>query len=132
MKKCGIYRIKKQKPEFYNDGEGFVDIKCLEDKTKNLCILQSNCVLSNRQIVKIYEYLQKNPHPDIQLIRVVSKKFGSYREGPDSELSINFHPKKGKTVTVHMADLPDARNPALMKALTTQIGASMSRSATRE
>ena len=97
------YQIKKQKPGFFNDGDGFVDIECLEDKTKNLHILQYNCLISNRQIVKIYEYLQKNPNPDVRLIRVVSKKLASDRESPDSELRINFYPKKGKTITMNMS-----------------------------
>ena len=112
------YQIKKQKPGFFNDGDGFVDIECLEDKTKNLHILQYNCLISNRQVIKLYEYMQKNPNPDIRLIRVVSKKLASYRESPDSELRINFYTGKAKPITVNMSDLPAARNVELMKALT--------------
>ena len=113
------YQIKKQKPGFFNDGDGFVDIECLEDKTKNLHILQYNCLISNRQVIKLYEYMQKNPNPDIRLIRVVSKKLASYRESPDSELRINLYTKKGKPITINMSDLPAARNVELMKALTS-------------
>ncbi len=113
------YQIKKERPGRYNDGRGSVSIECFSDDSNNVLITQSNCVINNQQIVKIYEYLQQ--HPDIESTCVTKNSSENY-EGADNEFNIHFSYKDGKNVTVNMTDLPKAKNPELMKSLTAISG----------
>ena len=109
------YRIKKERPGYYNDGDGSVNIECIEDCSKNLKIVQQNCVINNQQIVNIYDYVQQNP--GITSPRV-TKSFSKECEGEDNEFSVHFFGKDGKKITINLADLPKAKNVELMKSLT--------------
>ena len=123
-----IYQITRQKPGFFNDGDGYVNIECLTDEAKSRRIIQSNCLISNQQVVKIYEYLQQNP--DITYTVVTSKKLASYRVGPDKGLNVRFW-KNDKSVDITMSDLPDAKNVALMRALTADASKAVDRNCGR-
>lgn len=112
---CCKYRIRKEKPGYYNDGDGSVSIECLEDCSKNLKIVQQNCVINNQQIVNIYDYVQQNP--GITSPRI-TKSFSKECEGEDNEFSVHFFGKDGKKFTINLADLPKAKNVELMKSLT--------------
>ena len=119
------YRIRKEKPGYYNDGEGFVNIECLEDHTKDLKIMQSNCVINNQQIIKIYEYVQQ--HPDMSSPCVTKSSCSKY-EGADNEFIVHFLRKGGRrSVTINLADIPSAKNVELMKSLTSVSGMKLDR-----
>lgn len=108
------FKTLRERPGYYNDGEGTINIYCETDESKNVKISQQNCVLNERQIVKLYEYLQQNPH--IKYTKVYKKD--AHYEGPDEDFSVYFHDENYKKVaTVSLADLPDAENPELMQAL---------------
>lgn len=110
------YQVTRVRPGYYNDGDGSVNIICNEDNSKNARIIQSNCVLDEQQIVKIYEHLQKNPN--ITSTHVSKQHTGKY-EGPDNEFSVSFYGKDGKSVEqVKLSDLPEAENTEMMEAMT--------------
>ena len=119
------YQIKREKPGYYNDGDGSINIKCLEDSSKDLRIIQRNCVINNQQIVKIYDYVQQ--HPDLTS-PIVTKSSSAEYEGADNEFSVYFFSKDGKTITVGLADIPNTKNVELMKSLTTISGNNFNRS----
>lgn len=121
---CCKYRIRKEKPGYYNDGDGSVSIECLEDCSKNLKIVQQNCVINNQQIVNIYDYVQQNP--GITSPRV-TKSFSKEYEGEDNEFSVHFLGKDSKKITINLADLPKAKNVELMKSLTAVSSNNLSR-----
>ena len=118
------YRIIKKRPGYYNDGDGSVNIECIEDCSKNLRIIQYNCVINNQQIVNIYDYVQQ--HPGITSPRVTKNSYSNY-EGVDNEFSVHFLGKDGKEITVSMADLPKTNNVELMKSLTAVSANDLSR-----
>jgi len=125
---CCKYRIRKERPGYYNDGDGSVSIECLEDCSKNLKIVQQNCVINNQQIVNIYDYVQQNP--GITSPRVTKSSSKEY-EGEDNEFSVHFFGKDGKKITINLADLPKAKNVELMKSLTAVSFNNLSRGRSR-
>ena len=108
------FKTLRERPGYYNDGDGSVKIFCDEDESKNVKIIQNNCVLNEHQIVKLYEYLQRNPN--IKSTRVYKKD--AHYEGPDEDFTVHFRDENyAEIAAMSLADLPDAENAELMEAL---------------
>lgn len=113
------FKVIREKPGYYNDGDGSVRVICEEDEAKNAKITQSNCFLDEKQIVKLYDYLQKNPNIKSTYVY----KDSSGYEGPDADFRVSFYDDAGnKTVALSLAELPNAENPELMAAMGVEIG----------
>ena len=112
------FKVIRERPGYYNDGDGSVRVICEADESKNVKITQNNCFLDEKQIVKLYDYLQKNP----QIKSTYVHKSGSGYEGPDADFSVSFYDKDGHKASVSLAELPNAENPELMAAMGVEIG----------
>ncbi|MBR3676624.1 MAG: hypothetical protein IKN71_05785 [Alphaproteobacteria bacterium] len=112
------FKVIRERPGYYNDGDGSVQVICEADESKNVKITQNNCFLNEKQIVKLYDYLQKNSNIKSTYVH----KNGSGYEGPDADFSVSFSDKNGHKASVSLAELPNAENPELMAAMGVEIG----------
>ncbi len=109
------YKTLRVRPSYYNDGEGSVSIWNEEDETKNIRIIQDNCVINEEQIIKIYDFWLKNPQAKRIYIDKDRSVNGEY-EGADSEFTVFYGDDKGE-YAVNLAELPAAENAELKEAL---------------
>ena len=112
------FKVIRERPGYYNDGDGSVRVICEADESKNVKITQNNCFLNEKQIVKLYDYLQKNSNIKSTYVH----KNGSGYEGPDADFSVSFSDKDGHKASVSLAELPNAENPELLAAMGVEIG----------
>ena len=99
------YEIIKEDPQWTNDGLGSVDIIHQSDAAKDLRIRQSNYMLSDEEIVKIYAYCQK--HPDFKYPSASKGKDGAEVSGGEGK----------NRVSIKIKDLPAVSMPEISKAL---------------
>lgn len=107
------FETRTERPGYFNDGNGFVSITNKDDETKNVRIIQNNCVLNQEQIIKLYEFFKDNDQKDS--VRVYKKQNGEY-EGSDEEFIVSYY-NEGKKSEIALSDIPVAENAALLKAL---------------
>ncbi len=109
------FEIVNESPRWTNDGQGSVDIIHASDAKKDLSIRQSNCTLSNEEIVSIYAYCQEH---SIYRVSAHRKKEG---------IEISYYKNNNDTkVTVTFDDLPKKSNAELSEALAKEDKISLS------
>ena len=111
-----IYEVTAERPGYYNDGDGRVNVRCVDEAMKSVKIIQRNCTLTNSQVLKVYAYMQKNKN---LILPIVCRNGGPNTYKVDDEfLTVYAHDaKSGKSVRVEMKDLPEVPNPELAKAM---------------
>ncbi len=111
------FKTVRNRPSYYNDGMGSVNIYDEENESNNVKIHQDNCVINEAQIIKLYEFIRQNPQ--IESISVYNKKYGSY-EKADEDIIAAFRDKDGKEFSMLLSEIPDAENPELAAALADE------------
>lgn len=99
------FDIKKEKPGYYNDGRGCITIETA-NKGK-MKIYQDNCNLPNKEIEKVYSYLNDKLNLSEDTTALVIKS------GEDFKM----YPIRYDNGPVSISELPEGSNTDLTKAL---------------
>lgn len=125
LKKCIVYCrrgemseyfVNTEAPGFYNDGDGYVYIRCLNDPMRSMRIIQHNCVLNNKQVLKIYGFIRQ--HKKAVYPRVYRTGGPNTSQTKDEFLSLYVHnAETDKSEHVKLSNLPVVYNEKLSQAL---------------